>query len=507
MIIAEITESYFLEIRSRAEALKGQCEYLLTHEYASEAPKNLAKAFVEMACFFQMAALSIYKDMESDLADSPQDIEKSIQQLRTLDNDIALIGQHVQFINSARSQRVPWSIIPAFEHFANKILCDNDNGLDIMFCPLWEYNYQIYTTDFRGFYLQLLQKYQHFPGIDIDIEKDVLTSLKRPFYVIRFPSLERLNIRLHANIGHELGHKATSTFFTSQRKNEFIDSIHGDINDFVSRQYTQITPISRLSILKEHLGSSVEIWHRALDEILCDIVSCILFGPAAIFSMFDFAIKDKLDHMPNKDVGFYPPWRYRLRMAIEALEKYCGNYFPLKKELKARGKSTDTIHKVEEYYDFIKTLTGLPNVDELIKHDELTKLVYDKLPAWIDNGVDFLLNTKGLRNHLLTATELFENLPYLIERLENGIIPNAKEENINCRASASFAEIINSAWFYWLSKQEPVFSEDGSFNDEVYKARVRMNNLSLKAIEYSQLEQRYREKFGAAKEVTGNEYL
>lgn len=490
---ANLTQYYVLENYSRAEAIKGQCESLLTSEYASNAPKNLAKAIINLCAFFQKVGSLIYKDLEEDLEGATfEDIEKILRPLKILDKWITHVGEHVQFIDSARSQRVPWSIIPAFEYFADELIGD----VEVMFCPLWEYNYQIIILDIKEHYKSIVRTFINVPGIPDDSEITVLDPLKKPFHIIRFPSPERLNIRLHANIGHELGHKFAEIFFSNERKDRFTKSILNKIKNLVEEGVKEkkipAEPIIKINYSQKYLERAVRVWERALGEIISDMTAGILFGPAALFSMFDFALQDELDHLPNEKFNFYPPWRLRLRTAVSQLVRQEGAFFPIPKELIAKDNPFKQGQAAAEYFKFIKTITESDNDIREISKDPLVKIVYDNLQDWIAEGIQFLLDEQKLAESRLTPEKLFEKLPHLLDRLENSIIPNALEINVDNRVPANFAEIVNVAWFYWLSQPELVVLTDGSLNHEAYRLRIKMNNLCLKAVEYAHLEYCYR---------------
>ena len=87
-------------------------------------------------------------------------------------------------------------------------------------------------------------------------------------------------------------------------------------------------------------------------------------------------------------------------------------------------------------------------------------------------------------------------LGHLIERLENAIPPNAVENDIYNREPADMVEIINASWFYKISCTESILKQNKSFNENSYAWRDRLNNLTLKAIEYSDIEKDYSDKIG-----------
>lgn len=487
-----LAQYYVLETYSRAEAIKGQCEHLLTFEYASDAPKNLAKCIIGLNTCFQEVARLIYVDIEDSLSDLPEDeFETAFSSLKYLDKFIIQVGEHVQYIDSARCQRVPWSIIPAFEDYAEELLGE----VEVMFCPLWEYNYQIIANDLREYYNDMLKSFTNIPGFDLAVAKKYISSLKKPFHIVRFPSPERLNIRLHTNLGHELGHKLASKFITKERKDAFSKSINKDINTIIDEKIKSgelpKEPIYKLDFSQRFIERTSRIWERALSEILSDLTACIIFGPASLFSMYDFALQDELDHLPDEQFNFYPPWRFRLRTAFNLLESYSEKFFPVPKNVSHIGNTLENSKHVADYYTFIRSLINNKKDLKRIETDPIINLVYLKLDHWIKEGINFLLENKFLKSNQLTPSKLYEKIPYLIERLENHIIPNACEQSAHDRDPADFAEIVNTAWYFWLSKSRGIIS-NGELEKNTYLERINMNKLCLKAVEYAHLEQRYK---------------
>jgi len=56
-------------------------------------------------------------------------------------------------------------------------------------------------------------------------------------------------------------------------------------------------------------------------------------------------------------------------------------------------------------------------------------------------------------------------------------------------------EIINAAWFHKISWEDDIFDKKGFFNDKICKKRDIMNRLTLKAIEYADLEKGFRDYY------------
>ena len=89
-------------------------------------------------------------------------------------------------------------------------------------------------------------------------------------------------------------------------------------------------------------------------------------------------------------------------------------------------------------------------------------------------------------------TIFFDNINILNSRLNNGIPPNILDE-LDLNTVSTIEEIINAAWKYRLSWEPKIFDEDGTFNKEYIDTRKNLNKLTIKAIEYINLVNNYKE--------------
>lgn len=128
---------------------------------------------------------------------------------------------------------------------------------------------------------------------------------------------------------------------------------------------------------------------------------------------------------------------------------------------------------------------------ERIQKDEIAKIAYDEIEKDISAAKEIFKGELKSKSLLVTPGNLYEHLPHLIERIDFGIPPNAFEKSIRERKQSTIAEMINSAWFHKLAWKDPLFKEGGDFNFEILEKRSRMNRLTLKALEYSDIETDY----------------
>ncbi len=187
-----------------------------------------------------------------------------------------------------------------------------------------------------------------------------------------------------------------------------------------------------------------------------------------------------------------------MRTIMNILNNYGGGFFPLTEGGIFEFK--ENTERVNNRFNEIKKITeSTEDIDRLNK-DDIAKIAYDQIIKDLESGTKYFLETYKLNKYLVDKSSLYKNrnLRHLIERLESGITPNAIENSASDRQSADMVEIINAAWFYKISL--PDIGNDPIAIEQRYKLKDRMNNLTLKAIEYSEIESNYRAKVGTIPE-------
>ncbi|HVG10436.1 MAG TPA: dCTP deaminase [Thermoanaerobaculia bacterium] len=482
-------ESYLLEILARAQSAKDRCSSLLAYDFISRSPQDLAQAISRICDFLAQAAVAIFSQI--DWADAAS-IEADLVSLRTADTLIQRWAAHLRYIQGAKTDRLPWGIVPSFESLAAALVPDKQ----VLLRPKWNYNYTVTLSDFRNIYKEGLEEFQDvLPSYDI--EKDVLGNLKQPFHIIAFPSLERENILLHTLLGHELGHLFADRFLTKDRKEAFkasvIDQVES-ITDQDLRRAGLIKPGTLFydEVLREQKAYNTELaleyWTRALEELLSDVVGAILFGPAALFSTLEMAIQQEYDIPPSPETNFYPPWRMRLREVLYIVETGEKAFFPTNANLFQSPDASERALRINEKFESVQRLCEQKTDFKKIS-EPIARLAYSRVEAGVREGTSFLLQDAGLGKKGRRATQgvVFRYMRVLMDRLDHGIPPNALEASVNDRTRVSLVEIINAAWFHRASLPSSVLTEDGVLNEDLVTQRKRANRLTLKAIEFAGL--------------------
>ncbi|MCK5241524.1 hypothetical protein KAR34_03635 [bacterium] len=480
-MVSTSIDKYILEIISRAKASRDVCEKLLIYNFSTEAPKKLAKTIMRICDFLIRVVILIRQSNDENI---------KLELFNVIDKIIQKVGEYIKYVDAAKFERHPWSIVPAFNKLIRRVMGDIPD-LQIMLFPQWKYNYQIYLMDIReDFYTTLKELFDFFPGENI--ESDVLKDMKGSFYLISFPTLERKNILLHSLIGHEVGHLFAAKYITQEKKNLFSEKVSEKTEEII-KEKAQISNMpeggfEEYIVRQKIMQYSIYCWTRGLEELLSDIVNAILFGPAALFAYYEmYAQVGFRSDAPSLENKCYPPWNMRLRVVLDILEKYGKEYFPLKTEVLFRDNvKTDMVNQI---FNDIKIRIDEKDDSESIGNDKTLKMIYEQIDEELKVATDYFLGEYSLKEHLVTSDELYQNMNKLIDRLENDIPPNEVEGSIDDRKPATMIEIINAAWFYKMSWPEIEKGID-AINDR-YNKRDTMNNLTLKAIEYADIESDY----------------
>ncbi len=499
----ELVEVYALEIISRSQAIQEKCKKLLSMDFTSQTPKSLAKTLIRMCLYLEAATKSIFKSIFKSINwenISEKGIKASLFQLQGVDFRICELGAHVRYIDGATTQKLPWSIIKPIEKYIQSLIPEKT----IMLRVQWKHNYSVITTDICELYNDYLYEYKDIVE-EHSLEK-VFEDFNKPFHIISFPSLERKNILLHCLFSHEIGHLISDKYFNKERRNKFVNKIREKINSIVqstlstvSGQKSLFEPVRIQAEITQELERAENAWKRGLEEILSDIIGVLLFGPAMLFSTLEIAIQDNMDHKPDLTNNFYPPWRLRLREMLKVIQYASQEFFPFPKNI-FLGETTDIING---RFEAIKKITQDESDRKKIQDDPILKVAYKEVDEDVIEAQKYF--QEQLKDLIVKPSVLYKRLSHLVDRINNGIPPNAYENSINDREPATIAEIINAAWFHKISWEDEIFNREGSFDESICKKRDMMNRLTLKAIEYADLEKEFRDYYAKQIKILGNE--
>ncbi|MGR3176243.1 MAG: hypothetical protein ACUZ8N_16865 [Candidatus Scalindua sp.] len=446
-----------------------------------------------MSRYLEAVVTSIYNSILWE-SNNAEEISISVRRLKDIDRYIKDLSSHISYINDAATQNLPWSIIKPFDKLINNFIPKTT----IMFRPQWEYNYTVVIEDMRKSYRRVLSELENDVTNGHEELNGVFEHMKDPFHIISFPFLERKNVLLHSLIGHEIGHLISEDFITElARKGEFLlnnaDRIKKSVIISNLPQGQLVTAIIEKEQMRMTCEIAVKAWENGLRELLADIIGAMIFGPALLFSIFEIALNDDLDSIPNRRNGFYPPWRMRIRTVLKIIEEPHESFqrhktfFPLE----ISDSSLDNVNqKMNDRFNLIKEISINDSDIKNLKNNPPVAIAYEQVLKDTSNATAHFKNI--LSDHLITPDFMYRYLPDLIERIRHGITPNAYEPSVGDRKVVSLVEIINAAWFYRISWGNDIFANDGTLDKDILKLRNRMNRLTLKAIEFADIEVEFR---------------
>lgn len=492
-----VYEAYLLGIVLRSRSVQRRCDSLLTRDFASEAPRRLARTLAGLAEYLSRVALTLFDQISWDDEGA---LVTDLRQLQSIDSLLREFAAHLRYVHGAQSERMPWSTISAlersFRQFAPKTR--------FLLRPKWNYNYTVTTTDLRRSYLESLEEFaSYLPGEDL--AGKVLEQLDEPLHLIAFPALERDNIVLHALFGHEFGHYFVDGVLTPDREIPFKVSVLADVEaatdqELVRENATLGTSGELFSghIREERVGRNIHLawshYRRALEELLADAVSIFLFGPAALFSMLEIALQEDLDQLPLPQHGLYPPWRMRLRSALRILDHHGNRLSPASAAMFRGNDAQARAERVAATEDYIRRESEKTDDQRMIKISPIASIAYRQVDQDLSSSIERLLElNKGFSKAVkrFASRQLLAQVTGLIERLEHGITPNSLERHLDDRQEIDIVAILNAASLYRTSL-DPGLGDGGT--PEIQRAitlRSRADLLTLKAIELSDLAASY----------------
>jgi hypothetical protein len=398
------------------------------------------------------------------------------------------LAPQLRYIEGASAERTPWSMVQPLEKLIRPFLTDTQ----LIFRPQWHYDYGR---------VEILDDYHNTATILFSIEDQerIFNKLPRYINVLSFPGIEKMNVLLHVNIGHEIGHLLQKDFFNGSTNSAFLSKIKDKVNTIIPET---IDYSSKTEKLTQYTEKVFAIFKKGLEEIMADLCCAKLFGFAAIFAFYEIAVFStdldrfelaKIDlHCTNleqiNEGLFYPPWRTRLREVLnninwagyeEIIDKIGVNY-------RGAPKVIDALHKNMQFlFEIIKDKTDQEN----ICNNDFTRIAYETIYEALPEG-DKFLNDK-LKPFLFSLDQnSCCDIFCLIERLFRYLPPNEILVGDESRIKiADIKHIFNAGWLYRVAYFSSIFD----FEDlEHYFHKIDiLNRLVLKGIELSDLQKDY----------------
>lgn len=382
------------------------------------------------------------------------------------------IAPALELVEGASSENTPTSLVVPVEKIGEEVLL----GSGLMVRRQWGYNYSVRELR-RGLEEDLT-------GLLPEAERNALfKDLPPRLFVISFPSSERDNALLHVNFAHEIAHPLEQQYLEGEKEN----TILRELREELLKNITEKDPVQKAKRIGTAVGDAARKRQSALMEILSDTICASVFGPSALFALYEVATLST--SMDKISADLHPPWRYRLREIFKTLVEL-GFVDPGTFQLQGWPKVIpDSISVVRKNVnDWMLKLHRVVEQDSDIQEIEKSysdKQAYDSAQRVLPAVRKFAANSV---REPYTPTVFSDQVPGLLERLHANLPPNRIEYSLENVREVRLASILASGWLFKLGELAPLFINDQG----VYLQRVKtLNRLVLKAIQLSQIQAEY----------------
>jgi len=452
----------------KVNAFRHRVEQIRILPFPSENPKKLIELHFRIAKRLQVKLNEYYKDL---LSATDSDIKHRILgDIKLLVNLVKRLAAELRFIEGAKVERTPWSLVQPVEKLAQKLL----PGTRLIVRPQWHYNYGI---------LEVIDTYKKATEsfFDIKDKEEVFNGLPENIHILSFPGLERGNVLLHVNFGHEIGHPLVQQYLLKEDQNYLID-----IRQEAAEATHETRPIFQILEVEELTKRVSEYRKKALQEILADLISVRLFGLAAVFAIYRISLfSEFFDNISEKSL--YPPMRTRLRYCLDAIQwpQYSA---ALERTVRGLNDFLDVKNAVSSKIAQLQNLVRDKRDEENINKKIATRIAYRSVRKALPSALQFINQRTGdTAWHLneKTAADVFR----LVERLKNKVPPNEFASDKGGMKVGELAAIANAGWFYKLTYLPEIFKVDDP--TEYFQEIDIINRLVLRGIEMSDLQREY----------------
>jgi len=378
----------------------------------------------------------------------PQTPADQLQHVGHLLTDVAA---HLRFAERSRMTQTPWSMVQATEAFLKRHVGDTHHFL---IRPQWTFNYgivgdfpQVYRTELGALSWIPLSEWEKLIGLDSD----------QKIFCISFPRSERLNAIWHVSWGHELGHILVREWLQDEFDKLWRledGKIRTEIEKELSRNPPQfIAPLFKDTFIKsiaaQQTKQAMEIARQGLEELICDAVGVHLLGPAVLAFVCEFSARFSPDESPLR-CGSYPPWRYRIRLMVEA----CKEDFEPRTVIHDGRKFQYPGPEAHHYIDWLKEASSFVSTNkdkEILEGNIVTREAYRVIETNLRMGINQTLGhlrtpiaQYRLHDRIMAINDLVQKLKKRLPPNEVGTWPHA--------SPARLEDILNAAWAFRVAK-------------------------------------------------------
>lgn len=459
-------------IRIQADSLRRLADKLTTDEdFPSEAPRKLCRLISATACL-----------VEKYLDKTPDDHLEHAADL------ICTIAEDLRYAERSRTTQTPWSMVQAVEVFLKAQVGDT---YAFILRPQWSYNYGI-VGDFVEYMRGFVKACPWIPMDEWERQAGIDSPPKQKIFCISFPRLDRLNCLGHTSWGHEVGH----ILVTNWMEKHFLPlwlkeatrvrteigksvSVPDEIGELFKGYY-------RDQVVADRYDKATQAAQQGLTELLCDAIGVRLFGPAALASLIEYSSARSLDESPLS-YNFYPPWRHRLRTAINA----CKEDLAALRELAETSNTTPggdlTCSPFLNWLHSTEKAVLQENDRRMLRGDVVTKEAYRFIDDQWEGIREAVLNALPAGARPYRLAERMQTVAALIEKLRSDVPPNEESAHPDDRP-AEIEDILNAGWIFklYLLANTP--------ENEQPEAIGKLYRLVLKAIEAAFVHRQFQQK-------------
>jgi hypothetical protein len=430
--------SHLLEITlDRSRALGDELTRIKLRQYPPTGPKRL----IDLAI---LANNRISQDISSRLSSStslPSTPDRRIEIfLRAKTSLLSILHLLMQCVEGADIQDCPVSFIVPIRSMLTRQLQSNTT-FDFIAKASRAYNYMIWSihNNIKNIFLEA--------GYE-----DLILAFPDLFFIIECPMSERRNIPIHCIFAHEIGHVL---YDTAKLANNLLPII-------LSPRDTPDKQLIKAS------------W---VEELAADSIALCIYGPAYLYSFIYFA-----GPFCATASDTHPPDNLRIQLMCRMLingDKKDGLAY---KNTLCRNNNLEYVKQWLIYASHsVKT--------------QHTEAKYKPLIPSIRSKITYIMREakKLTQNGRYTSRKYSKDIPELIENIAYGIPPNEIIDfQKGKRMSIKAESILNAGWAYLISGDMRYAQQLGV--QDASKQTKRLFNLVSKSLEYSELQERWRNK-------------
>ena len=460
---------------TKARLVESLVEKLRELPYPTRTPRHLAKIIGGIT-------EGLRRSMWQRAAQARPDDKHCLRALKFAVKIIERLAAYLRFVERATTRQTPWSLILPLEQLSEKL----HHNCRFLIRPQWNYNFTI--LDLHSEYSGL---FNHLPRYEA--LRQILASVSGElagFYVVGFPYLERDSVLRHVLFGHEVGHPIEKEFFKAHSDPTVPQKIKEDVSREMSNPPTGADYAELLNLRKEADLAEAASWIRlrALAELICDMVCVRLFGPAALFALFEYCRPYTLDgDRAARPEAHYPPWRYRLRMVSGMISDEWFGDFLTKGEFESatQDRLWDHLRHIRE------VVASREDLDEL-EGRPATRIAYKYVKESLPQAEAFVKNR--LKDYPMDAL-IGSTHALLLRQLEHWLPPDHYIDAKSQEVPANFFTILNVGWIRFITGFPSLGAKVPEEEQSAYLDQLHsLNMLLLKAVENSMVRTAWQKK-------------